>query len=94
MTGYHRFYAVTLLKLQGQRIRLAGRCQGIGELTLRKRRERPRIYTEQVRSKLRTIWAIPDGLCGKRLAAILPEAILPEVIPVLERHKQRDHPRC
>jgi len=83
VTGYHRFYAATLLKLQGRRVRIGAHRHVVGDLKLRCPRTRPRIYTDEVIARLRTIWAILDGLCGKRLAAILPE-----VIPVLEQHKE------
>jgi hypothetical protein len=81
LTGYHRWYAVRLLGLQGQAVR-AGRHQRlVGELKVRARRRRGRRYTEAVVEKLRTIWVILDGICGKRLVGILPE-----VVRVLERH--------
>jgi hypothetical protein len=40
-------------------------------------------YDEKVFSALRKIWYIMDCICGKRLGAILKE-----VIPILERHKE------
>jgi len=83
VTGYHRFYAATLLKLQGRRLRIGQRRYVVGDLRLRTPRARPRVYTDKVVKPLCRIWAILDGLCRKRLAAILPE-----VIRVLEQHKE------
>lgn len=81
LTGYHRWYAVRLLGLQGREVRVGARGRLKGELKVRSRRRRQRTYTEAVLEKLRTIWVILDGICGKRLVAVLPE-----VIPILERH--------
>lgn len=42
---------------------------------------RPRPYATIVLTDLRRVWAIMDFICGKRLAAVLPETVA-----VLERH--------
>ena len=81
LTGYHRWYAVRLLGLQGEAVGVGQRRRLVGELKVRSRRRRGRTYTEAVVGPLRTIWAILDGICGKRLVGILPEAMA-----VLERH--------
>ena len=54
----------------------------MGDLALKGKRGRRRIY-DAVLPPLRQIWAILDFICGKRLAAMLPE-----VIPVLERYHE------
>src|SRR5262245_13877462 len=84
LTGYHRWYAVSRLRLQDQQIRVGARRHLVGDHAVSAvRRARPRMYDELVKGKLRTIWAILDGICGKRLVAILPE-----VIATLERHRE------
>jgi hypothetical protein len=81
VTGYHRWYAVSLLRARGKGVGVRrGRPP---KRAPKAKRVRPRRYTPQVLEPLRVIWAILDGICGKRLAAILPE-----VIPVLERHQE------
>ena len=82
LTGYSRWYAVGLLRGDGKVIR-AMRVRLVGDVRKKARRIRPRVYDDAVREKLKQIWAIMDCICGKRLAAILPE-----VIPVLERHHE------
>jgi hypothetical protein len=83
LTGYHRWYAVRLLRLQGQGVAAGRQRRLVGELKVRVRRRRERTYTEAVVQKLRAIWVILDGICGKRLVGILPE-----VIAVLEKHRE------
>lgn len=74
LSGYHRCYAAGLLGGQGARLRQCGRIE-------RQPRQRLRLYDAAVLAALRRVWAIMDGICGKRLAAVLPETIA-----VLERH--------
>jgi hypothetical protein len=84
LTGYHRWYAVSQLRLQGSRGRGAAHARVMAAGVIQKApRVRARIYTELVKQKLRTIWAILDGICGKRLVAILPE-----IIAALEKHRE------
>jgi hypothetical protein len=66
LTGYQRTYASRLLhrKLQGSRSAAA-----------RKKRKRPLYYGPEVAEPLRKIWAVMDGICGKRLAPFLPEIL-------------------
>jgi hypothetical protein len=82
VTGYNRWYAVWLLRRHGRTIRGPGRVRLVGDLALKGKRGRRRIY-DAVLPPLRQIWAILDFICGKRLAAMLPE-----VIPVLERYHE------
>ena len=83
LTGYNRRYAMGLLHGQGKTIRVGQRVRLVGDLGRSRKRCRPRIYDDLVVAWLKKIWAILDCLCGKRLAAILPE-----VIPVLEHHQE------
>jgi len=75
LTGYNRRYAAALL---GERGASAARLR---ERVERRARQRPRLYDAPVLEALRHIWVIMDCICGKRLAAVLPETIT-----VLERH--------
>jgi hypothetical protein len=83
LTGYNRRYAMGLLRGHGKIIKLARRVRWVGDLRRSTKRLRPRIYDGVVIEWLKKIWAILDFVCGKRLAAILPE-----VITVLERHHE------
>jgi hypothetical protein len=47
------------------------------------RRARPPVYGEEVITALRTVWAVLDYSCGKRLAAVMAE-----VVDALERHRE------
>jgi hypothetical protein len=83
LTGYNRRYAIGLLCGQGKAIKVGRRLRLVGDLGRSTKRRRPRIYDGVVLEWLRKIWAILDFVCGKRLAAIIPE-----VVPVLERHHE------
>ncbi len=83
LTGYHRWYAVRLLRTHGRTIRRAGRVRLVADVGLKARRGRQPVYDAPVLKALRLIWAIMDFLCGKRL-----KAILPEVIVALECHRE------
>ena len=72
LTGYNRWYAVHLL---GRAVRHTAVVTKRGARRIRARR-----YDVGVLEALRRIWAIMDCICGKRLAAVLPETIA-----VLER---------
>ena len=76
LTGYHRWYAVGLLRGHG---RAPGGWRG--RAPGRRPRERRRVYDAAVLAVLRRVWVIMDCICGKRLAAVLPE-----IVAVLERH--------
>jgi hypothetical protein len=75
LTGYNRWYAVGLLGGDGRSSR--GRVAPAAA----RPRQRRRLYDGAVLTALRRIWVIMDCICGKRLAAVLPETIA-----VLERH--------
>jgi len=83
LTGYNRWYVVGLLRWDGKVIRAGRRVRLVGDLRKKAKRTRHRLYDEAVLDGLKVIWAIMDYICGKRLAAILPE-----VIPVLEKHRE------
>lgn len=76
LTGYHRWYAVGLL-LHGH----GARAEGYRGRVTQRPRQRPRVYDAAALAVLRRVWVIMDCICGKRLAAVLPETIA-----VLERH--------
>lgn len=80
LTEYNRCYAVGLLRGDGKVIRVGHRVRLVGDLRKREKRIRPRKYDGHVLESLKEIWVILDYICGKRLVAILPE-----VIPVLEK---------
>lgn len=82
LTGYNRWYAVRLLRGHGKVIQIGRRLRLKGDLGRSTKRSPPRrVYDGSVVEALTKIWAILDCLCGKRLVAILPEAIA-----VLEKH--------
>ena len=83
LTGYNRWYAVGLLRGHGKAIKVARRVRLVGDLGRSTQRSRYRIYDGVVLVQLKKIWAILDFICGKRLAAMLPE-----VIAVLEHHHE------
>jgi hypothetical protein len=83
LTGYNRRYAIGLLCGQGKTIKVGRRLRLVGDLGRSPKRRRPRMYDGVVLECLKKIWAILDFVCGKRLAAIIPE-----VVPVLERHHE------
>lgn len=80
-SGYVRRYAARLLRNQGRRVVLRPGVLVQGDVTIRVRRRRRRIYGEDVKRELKRIWEILDYLCGKRLAAALPATL-----EALERH--------
>ena len=61
VTGYNRTYAARLLKSFREAIP--------------KKRQRARYYGNDVQESLERIWKIMDFMCGKRLAAALPETL-------------------
>ncbi len=81
MTGYNRCYGAYLLRHQGQRIWLSPKVVALGDVGKKAGGQRARKYDQKVVEALKIIWKILDYLCGKRLVAILPE-----VVPILERH--------
>lgn len=83
LTGYHRWYLVGLLRWDGKVIHIGRKIRLLGDLRKQAKRPRLRLYDEEVRHSLKAIGVIMDYLCGKRLVAILPE-----VITLLEKHRE------
>jgi hypothetical protein len=81
LTGYHRWYAVRLLRGHGKAIQVSRRIRLVGDVCRAVKRPKRPVYDGSVVAALKKIWAIMDCICGKRLVAILPA-----VIPVLEKH--------
>jgi hypothetical protein len=81
LTGYHRWYAVRLLRGHGKAIQVSRRIRLVGDVCRAVKRPKRPVYDGSVVVALKKIWAIMDCICGKRLVAILPA-----VIPVLEKH--------
>ncbi|MEP7274416.1 MAG: transposase family protein [Acidobacteriota bacterium] len=71
VTGYHRKYAISLLRETTEPLPAADK----------KPPRRRRDYTDAVREALIVIWQAANRLCSKRLAPFLPE-----FISVLEKH--------
>ena len=72
VTGYHRKSAIRLL------------CHQPAKPTQTpKRRGRPKKYGSELVPALQVAWEATDRICAKRLAPFLPE-----LIPILERHKE------
>lgn len=86
LTGYTRTYASWLLSHHGRKVYLTGRngkkYRVIGSIT-KVKRNRKKIYDEEVLSSLKKIWLIFDCPCGKRLAPSLPW-----MIKKLEKHEE------
>ena len=83
LTGYHRWYAVGLLRGHDQARRRGRQMKRVADAGLALKVRRQRKYDVPVAEELKKIWAIMDYICGKRLAGILPE-----VISVLECHHE------
>ena len=68
LTAYNRCYAARVLREKDGR--MSGRggkgSRGVG---------RERKYGPALLGPLKKVWAVADGMCGKRLAAIMPEMI-------------------
>jgi hypothetical protein len=86
LTGYTRTYASWLLSHHGRKVYLTGqdgkKYRIIGSIT-KVKRNRKKIYDEEVLSSLKKIWLIFDCPCGKRLAPSLPW-----MIEKLEKHEE------
>lgn len=81
VTGYHRWYAVSLLRGHGRVVHLGPQLRLVGDARLRApRRARGRTYDAAVAAALKKLWFILDCICGKRL-----KAVLPDLMAVLER---------
>ena len=74
-TGYNRVYAARLLRGYGARVEVKPGVFLEGAAGTRKRRVRPRKYGPDVTQVLKQVWETMDYICGKRLAAALPEVV-------------------
>lgn len=84
-TQYHRTYASYLLSGHGRRIKMGPKKVLIGDIGKRVGKVREAVYGADVAKALKRVWVIMDLMCGKRLAAALPE-----VVPKLERWGEMD----
>ncbi len=83
LTHYTRRHARRLMSQQGKKLWLNQKTKVVGDLKLRQRRERARMYDESVKVGLVKLWKMMDYICGKRL-----QPALAELIEVLERHNE------
>ena len=81
VTGYNRSYAGFLLRAWGKRVRINNKLVLVGDGRKKIKRDRPRVYDDNVLCALKKIWMIMDCICGKRLAPVLGE-----LITTLEQH--------
>jgi hypothetical protein len=72
LTGYHRVYARSLLRMAERKI---FREQPGGAEPKSATMKSRKVYDQQVLVVLRQIWMILDYICGKRLVAIMPEVL-------------------
>ena len=75
LTGYNRCYGSWLLASNGKTITVAAGLSIQGDLLKPSEKVATRIYDDKVVAALLKLWMIMDQICGKRLAAILPELI-------------------
>jgi hypothetical protein len=83
LTGYDRCYASYLLKNHGRKIWINNKLRVIGDIGKRHKRQRQRIYGDDVLKPLKLIWVIMDCICGKRLRPMLKE-----MLTVLYKYKE------
>ena len=72
LTGYHRVYARSVLRMVERKI-VRDQLRGAESKSASKKSRK--VYDQQVLLVLRQIWVILDYICGKRLVAIMPEVI-------------------
>jgi hypothetical protein len=82
-TGYVRRYAARLLRNHGRVVRAGPGVLLRGDVECRVKRTGRKTYDEAVLRPLKKIWKMLDYVCGKRLAAALPETIA-----ALQRHQE------
>lgn len=73
LTGYRRSYASHMLTTHGKRRRVGVNWYIQADVRKKGVRGRKKVYGEEVRKPLITIWNIMDCICGKRLKAVLAE---------------------
>jgi len=77
-TGYNRSYGAFVLRNHGRRVEVRPGIVLEGDRRIRQRRSRPRRIAEygpDVVDALKKVWKIMDYICGKRLAAAIPEVV-------------------
>ena len=74
-TGYNRVYGARLLRGHGARVQVKPGVLLEGAAGARTRRERRCEYGPDVTKVLKQVWETMDCICGKRLAAVLPEVV-------------------
>lgn len=74
-TGYNRVYGARLLRGHGARVQVKARVLLEGDARARGKGGRPREYGPEVARVLQQVWETLDYICGKRLAAVLPEVL-------------------
>jgi len=79
--GWTRVYAARVLREHGRRVEVSPGVVLEGSVQVAPRRVRACEYGREVVSALRRVWRMMDYVCGKRLAAALPE-----VVPRLVAH--------
>lgn len=82
-TGYNRTYGARLLRGHGKRTWLRPGLAVKGDIGIKGKRSRPKVYGPEVLAALKQIWECLDYLCGKRLARAIPGAV-----EALGRHKE------
>jgi hypothetical protein len=88
LTEYNRSYAARVLRQRARRVVVgSGRAGDVNVVLVedqrplrKKRRNRPRTYSNEVVVPLQKVWVICDGICSKRLAPYLAE-----IVPKLEQ---------
>jgi hypothetical protein len=83
LTGYDRCYASYLLKNHGRKIWINNKLRAIGDVRKKHKRQRQKIYDDDVLKPLKQIWVIMDCICGKRLRPMLKE-----MLTILQKHKE------
>jgi hypothetical protein len=82
-TGYNRTYGARLLRGHGERIWLRPGLAVKGDIGIREKRCRQKVYGAEVLAALKRVWECLDYLCGKRLVRAVPGAL-----EALMRHKE------
>ena len=74
-TGYHRVYAARVLRGHGKRVEVQPGVVVEGSVRAKNKRVREAEYGPEVLAPLKKVWKLMDYVCGKRLAAALPEVV-------------------
>lgn len=88
-TGYNRVYGARLLRGHGARVQARPGVLVEGSVRVRGERVRRREYGPEVLHVLVPVWETMDYICGKRLAAVLPE-VVPRLVEWGELEVERE----